>query len=294
MDLYIAIPAWNEPYLQIATQWTIPAVKAALAERASDGTAIFCAYTDNESAVDEAVGPDYEVHFYPLRGAHNPWGTFMAAHRTTINTTPIGAISILLNADIIVSNEFFRVIDDVFANPTINVMACLGVRAELGEEPPIGVDAQCLMQWAWTHRHQITRDCTWPSRTPHVVFLPEEGGVSAHSWYLTPIALRKTEEWRYLPLYKTIDDSVLGEYADEEIHFITNGELFYLELSPPEKRATPTAAEPIGVDGLIRCGKMAGYCQTRNFTQRITVLGNPSKETHPVIAQILEALQCVR
>lgn len=289
LPLYICVPAWTKMYVELAANYTIPAAIASLKARKVQGPVKFLLHTDNLAYRLSEACEDYdkEVFQVRVRPGHRDhhWVAFKQAHRDAHAYTPEGSICVLLNSDIVSSKETFSVVHDVFSDPRINVMVSVGIRALVDPKfpkniPPIGVSAAELNRWIWDHKHPLTEHCVWGTGTsqhPTVLYFQDGENVSLHGWHLTPMFIRKT---RPISFKGTIDDDLLQSYRNEEIFYVKNMECSFAELSGLWK--THPYGRPLTVESVLRFDKMRGTrgfspAHNRNFRQRITVLGNPTK-----------------
>jgi hypothetical protein len=286
--LVIGIPAWTPPYVDLAVKYTIPATLASLAESPFRDVTLLM-HTDDAFRMREAVGDAAKVDIRrvpPSNGRDSHWHSFKQAHKDAIEATPKRGFVALLNSDIVVSRETFSEVAKSFANEKIKTIVSVGIRTAIDHAaPPIGVSADELFKWIWANPHHITQECTWGSgRTQHptILFFEHEDGVSMHCFHLTPMFLRKD---RNLNFKGTIDDDLLGNYRDEEIHFMRDGAAAFAELSPDWKKHP--FGDPLTVDRVLNFGsRRFSKAHVRNFAQRMRVLGNPVKN-HPAADEIL-------
>lgn len=296
LPLCVAIPSWGKPYVELAIKWTIPATLAALAcrDEAAPPPRFFI-HTDDRAAFAKAlVGHAIEFfdHKVDLRERDGAWIAFKRAHREALARTPEGSVAVLLNSDIVVSRETFVVVDRVFADPVKKAVVSVGIRTLIdGNKPPLGVDAQTLSRWIWSHRHSITDDCIWGrGRTGHptILFFEDGANVAMHGFHLTPMFVRKDRD---LEFKGTIDDDMLEHYADDEVFFVRNGEFAVAELSPAGK--AHKRAPRLDLTSVVEFGgPRFSDSHMRNFGNRIKVIGEPRE--HPAVQQILAGLRATR
>lgn len=288
--LVISIPAWGSDYVALAVKFTIPAVLASLA-RSSFTDVTFRIDTDQPGAFLAAL-VNHRVEFVPIPSAtaardHN-WVVFKAAHRNAIAETPEGAICVLLNSDIVVSLETFPFLETAFDQGAKAVVS-VGIRTLIdGNSPPIGVGADELNRWIWSHRHPITDEAIWQngrSQHPTILFFEVDGAVTMHCFHLTPMFILKD---RALNFKGTIDDDLLASYTDDEVLFAKNGEMAFAELSPRVKQHP--FGRPLSVAGVVAFGKPKfSSAHKRNFSQRFKVVGDANRD-HPAVFQIANGL----
>jgi hypothetical protein len=301
--IVIACPAWGKYNIGIACRFTIPAVLASLKE--SNFTDVtFLIHTDDKVPFKEAIG-QHKIRFMDLlpmttpvglkdgkmpRLPDNYWWAFKQAHKDAINVTPQGAICTLLNADVIVSRECFSYVERELTHGK-KVVASVGIRTQIEDNngPPVGVSAKELFTWIWSHLHHISKECIWDkgcSHHPTILFFEDGENVEMRCFHLTPMFVLKD---RALTFKGTIDDDLLAAYRDDEVRYITDGAVAFAEISPNWKEHP--CGKPLNVEGVLEFWRrrMMHPHYLRNFKQRMTVLGNPTKD-HPAIAQIIAGL----
>ena len=287
-SLYIAVPAWGVFYINLAVQYTIPAIKAALGPRRG---VTFIIHTDRPLDFAE-VTDGYNVHFFlvppPKAALVVDWNRFHTAHMEALDYTPKGAVAVLLNSDIVVSRETFDVVDLILTPMVKKVVVSVGVRTLITDEPPpIGATAEALAKWVWGHRHPITDACTWPAgRTDHpttLYFDDGQGNVAVHGFHLTPMFIVKDE--KCMAFNNTIDDDLLANYGESEIHYLNDREAMFCELSSAFKVAG--IGPPLSVADVVKWGiKRHSETHMHNFSQMMCILGKPKR--HPVVDEIIK------
>ena len=296
-EVFVAIPAWGPPYVELATRFTLPAVLASLAAWKPGYRATFIIHTDDRAAFRAAI-PGLRINFRPVRrgfgaGHQAEWVAFERAHQEAIELTPPGALLILLNADTVVSVETVRVADAALRGK-VKVGVSNGIRTLMDKKGcPVGVSADDLMAWVWAHRHPCTDQMFWGSGTakhPTQMFFrydDSETTVAMHSFHLTPHFICKD---RPLAFGGTIDDDLLNNYRDDEIVYFKDRQFVIAELSPASKQHPQgeplTRIEAVTINDTRRMPP----AHIRNFRQRIAVLGSP-KINHPAVDAILKRFE---
>lgn len=304
-SLHIAVPAWGEYYVDLACRYTVPAIRASLAESAFKQAELLV-HTDDQAAFREAAGV-LPIRFLPLprlpaaprdlrleRLPAEYWVAFKQAHKDALAATPTGGISVLLNSDVVVSRECFAYVYEQIVERGHKVVASVGIRAEIESDggPPIGADAETLFRWIWAHPHPITKECIWGagrSQHPTILYFPgDDGAVSMHCFHLTPMFIRKD---RPLGFKGTIDDDLLAAYRDDEVAYPHVGDVAFAELSPTWK-THPHGMRRMTVNEVAEFWSkrmMRGH-YLRNFRQRLAVLGAP-RQNHPAVDRIIASLE---
>lgn len=230
----ISLPAWNPHYIEVCTQLTIPAVRAALNELVGEHQVEFIVHTSRPAYFEAALG-DYPVTFARVPKGRTPFDQFAAAHREAMAFAPIGSNVVLLNADIVVSKEIFALADRLFWEG-YRALATVGTRTLYYGSAPIGVDARTLSEWSWQFRHGIARACEWETgRTalPTVLFFSNGPNVVEHCFHLCPVVFHKDR--RALEFAGTIDDDLLSRFTEEETYVVKDLECAMAELSRSSK-----------------------------------------------------------
>ncbi len=298
--LYIACPAWGQYYVDIACRFTIPAVLRSL-EQSPFSDVTFVIHTDDRDSFKKAVD-GRKIHFMPLnvpmRSRNQPmarlpdsfWVAFKQAHKDAINITPRGGLVTLLNSDVVISRECFSYVADKITSGK-KVVASVGIRTQIEDNdgPPVGATSDELFQWIWGHRHHITEECIWDhgrSQHPTILFFEDGGNVAMHCFHLTPMFLLRD---RNLYFKGTIDDDLLLAYRDDDVDYISGGEVAFAEISPNWK--THPFDKPLSVESVLDFWRKRTVRPhyLRNFKQRMRVLGNPT-QNHPAADAIIAGL----
>lgn len=286
--LFIAVPAFGPRYVEIARRFTIPAARAALRER-QGGEAAFLIHTDNREAFTD-ICAGHRTEFFPA--AHekgkDPFPLFVRCHKEAMAFAPHNSILALFNADIVVSRETFRVVDELLVNGK-KVIAVAAVRANIDiSSPPIGASANALAQWTWHNRHPITENNVFGrghSRLPAQIFFDEGNDVAMHCFHLCPMFLLKDRKWEFAG---TIDDDVIAGYEPQELIYLTERQAAFAELSPADKKQ-PVGGSPMTAETVADAARRWKPSHIENFKQRYAILGRPRAD-HPAIAEILAGI----
>ncbi len=289
MHFHAVIPAWGDRYVHDAVQYVIPSVRAA-AEAANVSLKLVI-YTDTPFAFARVlIGLDAE-----LRGVGTPGatpqealqGTLRNIHRWTMAEAPPGSIATLLNADIVVSREFFSFAAQAFSGGGCRAVVGTALRATVGADvPPIGATARELLAWAWRNRHAITEDCVWDrghTVFPNVLIFDSGGNTVLHSVHLHPFFL--LTDARPVRFRGTIDDDLLTNYADGEVCYISAAEVGFAELSPAVfKVGQYGSGGSISPEAVVRFGKNCSWAPAhlRNLQQPIRIQGFGAVDDSPI------------
>jgi len=292
--IVITIPAFGRHYVDQAVRYAIPAALAALQHARASAT--FLIVTDDPKAFEGSTDGHAADFSYPKLGARGlvrdpKWGAFVSAHIDGMVRCPDGDIAALLNAETVVSVETFVEAERIFATGR-KVIATIGFRANTpvpGDGPPIGADAEALMQWAWAHRHYSVGDQMWGTARPAdptcLYFPHPNGAITCHDFHINPM-LMVGESRRRRDFTNTIDDDCLGAYAESEIHYLEDRRFAVTELTDP--------AKPIGVGKPATVASVVGarqhrLCHVRSFGHGLKILGE-AQNIHPAALDIYKAL----
>jgi hypothetical protein len=295
-EVFVSIPAWGRHYVEMATRYTLPAIVASLAAWEPNLRATFIIHTDDRLPFRQAV-PNLRINFRPVQrgvGAGNlgDWIAFERAHREAIAMTPRNALLVLLNSDTVVSIETMRVVGTALAGPR-KVGVSVGIRTLIdGNVCPVGVSAEVLARWCWSHRHHLTDDMIWGTGAalqPTQMFFPhddEERVVTMHCFHLTPMFMVKDRD---LNFGGTIDDGMLFNYGDQEIVYFRDRPFVVAELSPFDKHH-PHGKPLQSVEAVTMDDKRIVHpAHLRNFKQQFSVFGRPTA-LHPAAQAIIGRL----
>jgi len=291
VTLTISVPVWGSPaYMQIFTHAAAPALKRSLENLRMP--ARFLIHTDQPDAARAALaGCEVEVRQVPNKSTYV---ALQESHADAVRRARVGDRVVLLNADLVVSNNFLaRCMQHLDAGKDAVVL--LGIRTTAGPDVPAGMRPRELLAWAWAHRHQIIRDLEWPrggSMIPTNLFFSGSGGsVVARGFHLHPAAIIKRADTKFS---STIDGDLLDCIPRSRIHVVVDpDDCAMLEVSAPERRFPVRG-------GLLTPGQVAASMRTRAspthcwlFRHRITVCGSPAQVSDDLVAcdQILRLLR---
>lgn len=296
MRFHAVIPAWGERCAEVAQKFVIPSVRAAIAYAEADVRLIV--YSDRGIWRYEIPGELRQLGPQSDDPALALQGTLRNLHHWTIAEAPPGSAAVLLNADTVVSREFFAVSSGAFARGC-KVVAATALRTLIGRPPPVGVGAAELLLWAWDNRHPIAEGCVWGrGRTtfPNTVIFDRGDDVTLHSVHLHPFCV--LSEGRALKFKGTIDDDLLSYYSDDEIAFIGNGEIGFAELSPEGFKGDQyrSGRQALSADAVVQFGRNCRWlpAHLRNFQQPIRIIGDNKPSVDKCITDICERVMAPR
>jgi hypothetical protein len=273
----VSIPVWGTRYTRTFAQYTVPALRAAL--EGFTEPVYFIVHTDAPEHVKKAL-EGFRGETHPV-GAAPTYVTLQESHADAINRAAIGDNVVLLNADLVVSNNLFTRCREHFAAGR-RAVVLTGIRTNLEDAPPpIGAPPRALLEWAWEHRHQIIKDLEWgrgTSMLPTNLFFTHDGSVVARGFHLHPVAIVKHAA---IAFKSTIDGDLLEHFAREEIHVVTSpDDLAMLEMSPRERRfpVRPGRNAVMTPDSVARAMRTrASKLHRWLFTHRIVITGTGEK-----------------
>lgn len=284
---FIALPAWGDRHVGIASKYILPAL--AVARLRAPVTVSIAVYTDQPEVMKAALDSNgFEGSCRRVNLEISPHEMLNLAHKQVITETPVGASIVLLDGDTVPSCELFDYTLAVF--PTKRVIATSALRTIITDTgPPIGMTGRELLGWAWRNRHPMAEACVWArSHTsfPNVLFFDDDkGNAVMHTFHLHPFVLLKDRN----PHFKgTIDDDLLNNYENHEVQFVKDAELAFAEVSGEGQ--TPSYYDPrnppLTVDSVAQFARIMLPCHWRNFRQQIRIIGSDQLETSALIEAI--------
>jgi hypothetical protein len=246
MKWWLSVPIWGDEFIAFFIEKTLPALREAL-HFEFDTTIV--AHTDRPQRLIEACanGPEIRVHQIPNQGQ---WFQRMSyAHRQMLQHTDIGDAVMLLTADMVIDSLVFDGCRRAFDQGR-KLVVCNATRAIAEDWPGMNdfTMPNDLSRWGWEHRHQMTRDATWPDgkaqEMPRVYF---ESGDNVVCRAHMPHPLAVLIDGRPLPFTATVDSDLIANFRPEEIHVVTDpDDMAVIELSPRDKRhPSRDADEPL-------------------------------------------------
>lgn len=229
----ISVPAWGEAYLRVLEECAAPSLLAAarvLAEPVK-----FIIHTDAPERARSAF-PGHEVETRPV-GCRGTYVALQESHAEVVDGADVGDRVVLLNADLVVSDNFLSRCAAHFAAGK-RAVVLLGIRTASGpERPPVGCNPRALLAWGWEHRHQIIQDLEWGrgrSMLPTNLFFSDGDSVVARGFHLHPVAIIKHAD---VDFSSTIDGDLLECFPVDSIHVVVDpDDCAMVEVSPPERR----------------------------------------------------------
>lgn len=242
----VALPAWGERCVRVCSEETLPALVAALMELRRPTRIML--YTDSAQLIARAESLLLHAQEWcsvlprpVLGGQDRGFVALSACHNDAMEQAHHGERVLLLTADMIVSREVLVTCEQQ-ALRGMRAIACVAMRALEGRGAPIGASGAELLEWAWAHRHRMTRECTWPDGRSYDLwrmYFEKNGEVGAraflpHPLVVVPAALS-------IVFGPTIDVNLLGCFSQAETYLITRPEEgAAVELSPPDKEFVET------------------------------------------------------
>lgn len=287
MSYLISVPVWSPGYLQTFAESAYPSIRAAVQN--FDEPVKFLIHTDNPDFIRNLI-TEFPLEVRQIVGGAT-YVTLQESHSDAINAAAMGDRVILLNADIVVSRNLLTGVKK-YLDQGKNAVVTTGIRTRKGDEkPPIGASSEDLLEWAWSHKHQIIEDLVWgrgESMLPTNVFFERGGTVILHAFHLHPVAIVKPMDGN-MPFISTIDGDLLDRFDRGTIHIVTDpADLSMCEISDPGKRF-PIRGEPMNAGHIAGCmiGR-ASELHKWQFTHRIIVRGDPKYiEEMAVVESIL-------
>lgn len=228
----ISVPVWGDEFVALFVQKSLPMLR----EAAYGESVRLIAHTDQPSIIGQQSNATLPIETRLI--ADGQWFERMsAAHRDVLETTPRGEGVVLLTADMVPNYRCLDACERAFAQGR-KMVACNATRTILEDWPEDFDMSHGLSAWGWEHRHQMTRDATWPDgnaqEMPRVYF-ENEGSVVCRATMPHPLAI--LIDGRPLKFTATVDSDLIANFRPEEIHLVTDpDDLAVIELSPRDKR----------------------------------------------------------
>jgi hypothetical protein len=287
MAWIISIPVWGSGYISTFVRVAAPAL--VLAARRLREPVKFVLHTSAEGGAAAAALEEFlvEVRAIPDKPTYV---ALQEGHADAVRKAAPGDRVVLLNADLAVSVNLLERCAEHFAVGK-RAVVLMGIRTTAGPEaPPAGAEPRALLEWAWTHRHQIIRDLEWPhggSMLPTNLFWSEGESTVARGFHLHPAAVVKHDGMSF---HSTIDGDLLDCIPREGIHVVTDpDDCSMCEVSPPERRFpvrdARMSAESVVKSMLSRASPMHRWL----FRHRIVVRGSgaevrgDSRDAHEIL-----------
>jgi hypothetical protein len=259
----VALPAWGERYVNVLLRYTLPALAVAVRTMARP-TNLYI-WTDQEERVKDALllpenNMQGEVTIRPVPGPDNSFMSMSACHRQALAEAGWSDRVVLLTADMVLSREILATAA-VHCGLGKKIICCVAMRTLETANPPIGATGRALLEWGWTNRHRMTRECTWPDGGSYDVWRTyyEQGDEVAARVFL-PHPLVVIPEGKRLVFGPTIDVNLTSNFQASDTFLITSPEEgAAVELSPADKEFVITESMATRMNGgpsspsLIKC-----------------------------------------
>lgn len=291
----ISVPSWGERYVDLTTRFVLPALVAAYRYYPVEFDLVV--HTDQAAAIQACwrkircglsrliLKPNFPGRKYTA---------LAASHREVITEAPQGTAIVLLNADVIPSRELFSVITRTIANGK-KALAGTGIRIKAEDAVPFEwVSAEQLLAYGWEHRHRVMEERVWGrgiTALPTGLIFEEAGHVTTHCFHMHPVMILKD---RNLTFTSTIDFDLLECcYNADEIRYLTDKEVGFVELSPPD-RAYPVGERPLSVAEVVTYGATHfTRRQVEQFKQPISLVGSGWTDW-ATVDQIVEGIKAAQ
>lgn len=267
----VAIPMWGNRYISLFIKYAAPALLRAL--RDFDEPVRFVIHTDDPMRASKALPRQMmEMRRIPKKPTYV---TLQQSHAEAISVARPGEAVMLLNADLVVSENMFRKCA-LHLDEGKRAVVVLGIRTDVTrEQPPVGADPRDLLNWAWRNRHQIIKDLEWETGTsmlPTNLFFSKDNSVVARGFHLHPVVIAKENDISFI---STIDGDLLEHFPRDTIHVVTDpDDVSMIEISPRNRRFPVRAGRrlsPATVAASMR--ERASELHRWLFTHRIVVCG---------------------
>ena len=291
-DWYLSTPVWGDFYRKVFVERAVHSYLAAL-QNLGTNQVKWTIHTDQPGFADRNLD-GYPVTYVQAFPDADYYAEYRRCHLSVLTDfAKAGDCVSLLNADFIVSNNFFVRIREHLSG-RYKAVITLGMRTLLDEHsPPTSVDPRTLLSWGWDHKHEVTRESVWGSGhspSPTHIFFEEGDSVVARSFQIHPVAMIKDYP---IDISTSIDGETLENFPCDAIHVVVEpDDLAFIEMSPFGKcgrfRGGPVSVGT--VVKLMHSHYMRAPLYRWQFGHRIVIKGNGSNlEDIQIAKAILDA-----
>ena len=233
----ISIPVWGERYVDEFCATALPALERAVAvlmgERSVEVRLVI--HTDQPDRLRGASAVPIELR--PVPAGVRYFDCMSQAHREALSLGLHGDVVVLMTAGSVISHQGLTYCAEVFDNPRIMAVLCASPRVlNVGPVPTVA-DGVAMMNWAWTNRHPMTRECTWPegkSADVSRTYFERDGCVATRQALPHPLAVRI--DGRPLRFTPTIDANLIHCFDPIEMHMAVDcRRLAMVKMTPLDK-----------------------------------------------------------
>jgi len=275
MKWMICIPAWGERCLGAFERCALPATLQAIELAGIDATVLV--HTDDQFRVAKYMqgcrGAKFIVRGLPTdRVGHYQLGD---CHRASLDEAKGFDVLAFINADMVPSIELFAAAQRRIEDGKKLIMMA-GTRTH-GEDPPVGAASRDLLRWAIEHPHPSTIDAVFGqghSRMCSTVYFQRGPDVVLHAFHLHPFAIVLDRNVGFTGV--TIDCDLADQFAETEIHVVTDAEEAAFAETSPLDRTFETGDTPMNIDAILAWVRQSNAVTLRHrwfFEQPITVCG---------------------
>ncbi len=232
----VSIPAWGEHYIEMMLRLALPALCDS-AKKSSVDKYLVVHTEPPEHARITAATHGFKLVWRSVPKSDSPWEARLSeAHREVMRMAGARDYVMLLTADTVLSPEVFVACEARFMQGT-RMVGCCGLRVEDDGIPPIRSSSRAMLDWGWNHRHQLTRETTYPDGKCGNwtgVYFEDGDQVIFRPRYVHPIAaMSYGHGTNFCP---TIDAGYIGNFHLAQVHVVTDpDEMAILKLSRPDK-----------------------------------------------------------
>lgn len=221
MRWLVSVPAWGERCVDEFCAAALPALDRAIAALPASVDVRLIVHTDQPERVVAASSSRVDVR--PVPAGSRSFDCMSQAHREVLSLGLRGDVVVLLTAGSVISEQALTYCAGVLAEDSTRLVMCASPRVRsIGPIPDTG-NAQALMSWAWSNRHQMVIDSTWPDGRmwdlSRVYFSGRDGLVVTRQALPHPLAVRIDE--RVLRFTPTIDANLMHCFLPSEMHLAT-------------------------------------------------------------------------
>lgn len=265
----IGVPVFGDYHAKQFSEVTLPRLKACLAGFASPKQPVlWIIHTDRADEVNEWIPGAVTIKLKPPMD----YQRFVEGHKEVWEIAEDGDSVCFLCADIVPSKTAFFFADKAI-NEGAKAVVAAGIRTFAPEPPPIGANAEELLEFSMKYPHKIVSDTfygTGGSENPTNVYFRKGDSVVLRGFHLHPfVAVKRSTSFK-----GTVDDDLMEGFNEGEIYIIKNRELALVEMSP-ESKAQPCGCKPFNIDDMKKVFEQKAKGAHKYFLKhQIRILGS--------------------
>lgn len=286
MKLLIALPVWGKRCVDLFSGVVLDSHADAL--KNFKGTVRYVCHTDNADIPKIIKQKTGCATLTPrLPEVTETYARYGWCNKDALRFAKEDEVIIFLNADIIISREFFAVIQKRIEQGFKCI--CMGsVRTFPKEMPKRDIASRELLQWSVDNLHPIYRSLIWGSGNSRylssVIFKDKEAW-SIRVFHAHPVAAVYSEDMRFTD---TVDRDLAAGFDRSEIYMVTDAdECSFAEISPQDKHLQ-TGDTPFNVSHICDWAKRgAAEINWWFFGHRVELTGIPDIDDESIVMECI-------